>query len=106
MSIVINGISNATVSQNHATIASATKRSIPKDEFKEVEAKQPETNRESQLNAGKKLQYNVNETLDQVVVTVLDSKTNEVVKEIPSAAVQEMRARVKDTIGNFIDEAW
>ena len=46
----------------------------------------------------------MNEQLDQVVVTVVDPSTNKIIKEIPSAEVQEMKIRVKNAIGSFIDE--
>ena len=57
-----------------------------------------------QTYSSKELRYDMNEQLDQVVVTVVDPSTNKVIKEIPSAEVQEMRIRVKDAIGSFIDE--
>lgn len=53
---------------------------------------------------GKELRYNVNNELDQVVVTVVDPSTDKIIKEIPSSEVQKMRARVKDAVGNFVNE--
>ena len=57
-----------------------------------------------QTYSAKELRYNMNEQLDQVVVTVVDPSTNKIIKEIPSAEVQEMKIRVKNAIGSFIDE--
>ena len=54
---------------------------------------------------GKTLQYNINDKLDQVIVKVIDPATKETVKEIPSTEMQEMKIRIKDAIGNFIDES-
>ncbi|MGI5174159.1 flagellar protein FlaG [Treponema sp. OMZ 840] len=54
--------------------------------------------------SAKELRYNMNEQLDQVVVTVVDPSTDKIIKEIPSAEVQEMKIRVKNAIGSFIDE--
>ncbi len=54
---------------------------------------------------GKTLQYNINDKLDQVVVKVIDPTTKEIVKEIPTTEMQDMKIRIKDAIGNFIDES-
>ncbi len=54
---------------------------------------------------GKTLRYNINDKLDQVVVKIIDPATKETVREIPSAETQEMKIRIKDVIGNFIDES-
>lgn len=57
-----------------------------------------------QTGLPKELRYNINAELDQVVVSVIDSNTNKVIKEIPSAQIQIMKERVKDVLGNFINE--
>ena len=43
----------------------------------------------------RKLQFNVNEELGRVVVKVVDSSTDKVIKEIPSAEVQKCRFALK-----------
>ncbi len=111
MSISTNGIGSGPIAQNPVStrIASvadslAKKNAAIKQSIQEVASKNISTS--TQSSVGKKLQYNVNEKLDQVVVKVVDPVTNEIVREIPSAEMQDMRVRVKDAIGNFIDEAW
>lgn len=52
---------------------------------------------------GRKVQFNVNKELDNVVITVVDSNTNEVIREIPSAEMQRIQARLKKTIGLLFD---
>lgn len=52
---------------------------------------------------GRKIQFNVNKELDNVVITVVDSNTNEVIREIPSAEMQRIQARLKKTIGLLFD---
>ena len=53
---------------------------------------------------GKRLQFNVNEALGKVVVKVIDSSTDKVIKEIPSQEVQNMQLHIKETIGLLFDE--
>lgn len=52
----------------------------------------------------RKLQFNVNEELGRVVVKVVDSSTDKVIKEIPSAEVQKMQIRIKEVLGLLFDE--
>ncbi len=112
MSISTNGIGSTPITQGQVNVKIA---SVAKDLARKNEAiKQSVQDTASQhidvssvqSSVGKKLQYNVNEKLDQVVVKVVDPKTNEIVREIPSTEMQDMRIRVKDAIGNFIDETW
>ncbi len=111
MSISTNGIGSSTMTQSPVSLRIASvaddlakKNAAIKQSVQEVASKNINTS--TQSSVGKKLQYNVNEKLDQVVVKVVDPVTNEIVREIPSAEMQDMRVRVKDAIGNFIDETW
>jgi flagellar protein FlaG len=53
---------------------------------------------------GRKLLFNVNEQLDKVVVKVVDPSTDKVIKEIPSAEVQQMQIRIREALGFLFDE--
>ncbi len=53
---------------------------------------------------GNKLRFNVNNELDEVVVTVVDSATNEVIRQIPSEDLQKLQLRMKQAIGVLFDE--
>ena len=53
---------------------------------------------------GRKLQFNVNKELGSVVVTILDSNTNKVLKQIPSEDIQNLKLRIRKAIGNIFDE--
>ncbi len=53
---------------------------------------------------GRKLQFNVNKELGAVVVRVVDSNTNQVLKEIPSEDIQKLKLRLRKAIGNLFDE--
>ncbi len=58
----------------------------------------------SDLITGRKLQFSVNKDLNSVIITVLDSKTNQVVKEIPSEDIQNLKLRIRKALGNLFDE--
>ena len=53
---------------------------------------------------GRKLQFSVNKELGAVVVRVVDSTTNQVLKEIPSEDIQKLKLRLRKAIGNLFDE--
>ena len=53
---------------------------------------------------GRKVQFSVNQELNQVVVAIVDPSTDQVIKEIPSADIQKMKARIRKTIGLLFDE--
>lgn len=53
---------------------------------------------------GRKLQFNVNKELGSVVVKVVDSNTNQVLKEIPSEDMQKLKLRLRKAIGNLFNE--
>jgi len=52
----------------------------------------------------KRLKFQLNEDIDRVVVKVIDTTNNKVIKEIPSVEVQHLILRLKETIGLLIDE--
>ena len=52
---------------------------------------------------GRKLQFNVNKELGSVVVRVVDSNTNQVLKEIPSEDIQKLKLRLRKAMGNLFD---
>ena len=53
---------------------------------------------------GRKLQFNVNKELGSVVVKIIDTNTNQVLKEIPSEDMQKLKLRIRKAIGNLFDE--
>ncbi|MCR4940308.1 MAG: flagellar protein FlaG [Treponemataceae bacterium] len=53
---------------------------------------------------GRKISFNVNEELGEVVVKVIDPSTDKVIKEIPSAEIQQLQLRIKQTLGLLFDE--
>jgi len=53
----------------------------------------------------RKLQFRVNKELNQVVVKVIDSTTDKVIREIPSAEIQNLQIRIKEALGLLFDES-
>ena len=58
----------------------------------------------SDVVMGRKVQFTVNQELNQVVVAIVDPSTDTVIKEIPSADIQKLKARIRKTIGLLFDE--
>lgn len=69
----------------------------------ETKADSQQLQKMSEIVNGRKLQFTVNKELKTVVVTVLDSNTNQVVKEIPSEDIQKLKLRIRKAIGNIYD---
>jgi len=53
----------------------------------------------------RKLQFRVNKELNQVVVKVIASTTDKVIREIPSAEIQNLQIRIKEALGLLFDES-
>lgn len=52
----------------------------------------------------KRLKFSVNKELNQVVVKIIDSTTDKVIKEIPPEELQRLHVRLREAIGLLIDE--
>lgn len=53
---------------------------------------------------GHEVQFNVNEDLGQVIVKIVDPSTDKVIKEIPSADVQQLQIKIREAFGLLVDE--
>ena len=53
----------------------------------------------------RKLSFQVNKDLDEVIVKVIDSNTDKVIREIPSAEIQKLQMRIKEALGLLFDES-
>lgn len=58
----------------------------------------------TEMVGGNKLQFSVNKELDSVVVSIVDSATNQVIKQIPSEDMQKLKLRIRKAIGSMFDE--
>lgn len=70
----------------------------------EIKADSQQLQKMSDLIDGRKVQFNVNKELNTVVVKIVDSNTNQVLKEIPSEDMQRLKLRIRKAIGNIYDE--
>lgn len=75
-----------------------------KDNIAQTKADTQELQKMANNITGRKLQFNVNKELGSVVVTILDSNTNKVLKQIPSEDIQNLKLRIRKAIGNIFDE--
>ncbi len=53
----------------------------------------------------RKLQFQVSNELGQVIVKVIDSSTDKIIREIPSAEIQKLQIRIKEALGLLFDES-
>src|SRR5574344_2137265 len=70
----------------------------------DVKANVAQLQKLSDISMGHKLQFNVNEDLGEVIIKVVDPKTNKTIREIHSADVQKMQMRINKVIGLIFDE--
>lgn len=53
----------------------------------------------------RELKFHVSKELNRVIVKVIDSSTDKVIREIPSAEIQRLQLRIKETLGLLFDES-
>ena len=70
----------------------------------QIKADAYELQKLSDMVMGPKLQFNVNEELNTVIVKVVDPTTNQVIKEMPSPDVQRLKMNIRRAIGVLFDE--
>ncbi|MBR1640534.1 MAG: flagellar protein FlaG [Treponema sp.] len=98
-------VQNSPVVQKSITPTGAQVAQNLEQTIAEVKADTQELQKMSQMVAGNKLQFNVNKELDMVVVSVVDSSTNQVVKQFPSEEIQNLKLRIRKAIGNMFNNA-
>ena len=70
----------------------------------ELKADSQALQRMTEMVGGNKLQFSVNKELGSVVVSIVDSATNQVIKQIPSEDMQKLKLRIRKAIGSMFDE--
>jgi flagellar protein FlaG len=113
MGIEIPSMITSSTYKEHVHLEKSTQSSnvekIVKEEIQDVNSRE---DIERALNAlaqaanifNKRLKFHINQDIERVVVTVIDTTDNKIIKEIPSVEVQRLIARLKETIGLLIDE--
>ena len=51
-----------------------------------------------------RIRLSVNEEINQVIIKVVDARTDKVIKEIPAEEIQRMTAKIREMIGLLVDE--
>ena len=51
-----------------------------------------------------RIRLSVNEEINQIIIKVVDAKTDKVIKEIPAEEIQRMTAKIRQMIGFLVDE--
>lgn len=90
---------NKTITLSGAQVAQNIEQSIA-----QTKADVQELQKMSDMVAGNKLQFSVNKELKSVVVSVVDSSTNEILKQIPSVEIQNLKIRIRKAIGRIFDQ--
>lgn len=85
--------------QNRSQVAQNIEQNLA-----EIRADSQQLQKMSEMVDGRKLQFNVNKELKQVIVAVVDPNTNQVIKEIPSEDMQKLKLRIRKAIGNLYNE--
>ena len=70
----------------------------------ELKADSQALQRMTEMVGGNKLLFSVNKELGSVVVSIVDSETNQVIKQIPSEDMQKLKLRIRKAIGSMFDE--
>jgi flagellar protein FlaG len=70
----------------------------------EVKADSQALQKMTEMVGGNKLLFSVNKELGSVVVSIVDSETNQVIKQIPSEDMQKLKLRIRKAIGSMFDE--
>ena len=101
-----NSASN-TVQQVAATSITPTGAQVAQNieqNIAELKADSQALQRMTEMVGGNKLQFSVNKELGSVVVSIVDSTTNQVIKQIPSEDMQKLKLRLRKAIGSMFDE--
>ena len=101
-----NSASN-TVQQIAATSITPTGAQVAQNieqNIAEIKADSQALQKMTEMVGGNKLQFSVNKELGSVVVSIVDSTTNQVIKQIPSEDMQKLKLRIRKAIGSMFDE--
>ena len=98
-STVKNSVVNTLTTPTGAEVADNLVQNIA-----EIKADAQQLQKMSASVMGRELQFNVNDELGSVVVKIVDPSTDQVVKEIPSEEIQNLKLRIRKAIGVIFDE--
>ena len=100
-------LASNTVQQVAATSITPTGAQVAQNieqNIAELKADSQALQKMTEMVGGNKLQFSVNKELGSVVVSIVDSETNQVIKQIPSEDMQKLKLRIRKAIGSMFDE--
>lgn len=92
---------------NKKTLSTPTAAEVAADMVQnaaETKADAVQLQKMSDLVSARKVLFNVNDELGSVVVKIVDPNTEQVLKEIPSKDIQNLKIRIRKTIGILFDD--
>ena len=103
-----HGKSDSAVNRiNEKTLSTPTAAEVAADMVQnaaETKADAVQLQKMSDLVSARKVLFNVNDELGSVVVKIVDPNTEQVLKEIPSKDIQNLKIRIRKTIGILFDD--
>ena len=102
-----NSASNSVQQQVAAASITPTGAQVAQNieqDIAEIKADSQALQKMTEMVGGNKLQFSVNKELGSVVVSIVDSTTNQVIKQIPSEDMQKLKLRIRKAIGSMFDE--
>ena len=102
-----NSASNSVKQQNAAASITPTGAQVAQNieqNIAEIKADSQALQKMTEMVGGNKLLFSVNKELGSVVVSIVDSETNQVIKQIPSEDMQKLKLRIRKAIGSMFDE--
>ena len=95
----VQQVAAASITPTGAQVAQNIEQNIA-----EIKADSQALQKMTEMVGGNKLQFSVNKELGSVVVSIVDSTTNQVIKQIPSEDMQKLKLRIRKAIGSMFDE--
>ena len=92
---------------NEKTLSTPTAAEVAADMVQnaaETKADAVQLQKMSDLVSARKVLFNVNDELGSVVVKIVDPNTEQVLKEIPSKDIQNLKIRIRKIIGILFDD--
>lgn len=96
---VFRNSENSLVTQTASDVAANLANNVA-----EIKADAQQLEKMSELISGRKLQFNVNDELGSVIVKIVDPNTDQVLKEIPSKDIQNLKINIRKAIGILFDD--
>jgi flagellar protein FlaG len=86
--------------ERRETVKTETVRELGREEVE----RQARALEDTFLAFNHRILLSVNEEINQIIIKVVDAKTDKVIKEIPAEEIQRMTAKIRQMIGFLVDE--